>query len=571
MYKLFLTLRYLTRKKIVIFPILVVWLCLMMMIIVTSIMGGFVDRVRQANRDLLGDITISSRNPAGWSGYDELAKRLAEQFPDIKASTPVVHAYGLAYLLAPYNQTMPIQLIGIRPDERSKVSRFRETLFRQYIAPHEAADALAPVLPADRAKLIAFAEENKQKLSDRSNILHEQLRKLYHEQVDIFLQRGEVPRKSRQFELAEDRWSTANQALAAAIRARDFARTLPDKQYKTQADLLDVLLPPKPSFEISPSVIRDQPASAGDTGCIVGVQIGLVGRDKRGNIERPESFSNQRMKITVFPVKESGDINLKSTSTATLHFTMVDDSYTGVYDVDTTYIYAPFETVQDMTLMRPDPEGLKDGSVEYFPPRCHELLIKLNDSVTNNSAATRFVRQMIQTALEDTHPMLTVQTWDERQAKYLGAVENEKRMQIFILGLMSLVVLVVIFLIFYMIVRDKIRDIGIIKAVGGSELGVLTIFLNYGLFIGIVGGGLGVICSVAFVTHTNEIHEWIYQTTGTLIWDRSIYLFDRIPDKVSYSVLFWYYLVAILAGLIGAFIPAWFAARQDPVKAVRYE
>ena len=50
MYQIFLTLRYLTRKKIVIFPILVVWLCLMMMIIVTSIMGGFVDRVRQANR-----------------------------------------------------------------------------------------------------------------------------------------------------------------------------------------------------------------------------------------------------------------------------------------------------------------------------------------------------------------------------------------------------------------------------------------------------------------------------------------------------------------------------------------
>jgi len=54
MYKLFLTFRYLTRKKIVIFPILVVWLCVMMLIIVTSIMQGFVDRVRDANRDLFG-------------------------------------------------------------------------------------------------------------------------------------------------------------------------------------------------------------------------------------------------------------------------------------------------------------------------------------------------------------------------------------------------------------------------------------------------------------------------------------------------------------------------------------
>ena len=49
MYKLFLTFRYLTRKKIVIFPILVVWLCVMMLIIVTSIMAGFVDRVKDAD------------------------------------------------------------------------------------------------------------------------------------------------------------------------------------------------------------------------------------------------------------------------------------------------------------------------------------------------------------------------------------------------------------------------------------------------------------------------------------------------------------------------------------------
>ena len=76
-------------------------------------------------------------------------------------------------------------------------------------------------------------------------------------------------------------------------------------------------------------------------------------------------------------------------------------------------------------------------------------------------------------------------------------------MRTFILNLMSLVVPVVVFLIFYMIVRDKTRDIGIIKAVGGSELGVAGIFLTYGLFIGIVGGILGVISGIEFVTHTN--------------------------------------------------------------------
>ena len=147
---------------------------------------------------------------------------------------------------------------------------------------------------------------------------------------------------------------------------------------------------------------------------------------------------------------------------------------------------------------------------------------------------------------------LVVQTWDEKQAKYLGAVQNEKVMVIFILGLMSLVVVVVIFLIFYMIVRDKTRDIGIIKAVGGSEEGVAGIFLTFGLFIGVVGGGLGVLGGWLFVTHTNEIHEWIFRTTGIVIWDRSVYLFDRIPDVVRASDVIVYFIVAVLAGVLGA-------------------
>ena len=138
------------------------------------------------------------------------------------------------------------------------------------------------------------------------------------------------------------------------------------------------------------------------------------------------------------------------------------------------------------------------------------------------------------------------------------------------MGLMSLVV-VVIFLIFYMIVRDKTRDIGIIKAVGGSELGVLAIFLMYGLFIGVVGGALGLVSGIEFVTHTNEIHEWIYHVSGVIIWDRSVYLFDRIPDVVNYREVAVYYLLAMIAGVLGAAIPAIFAGLEDPVKAVRYE
>src|SRR4051812_12629932 len=97
MYKLFLTFRYLTRKKIVIFPILVVWLCVMMLIIVTSIMQGFVDNVRKSNHELYGDIIISApRSPQGFAKYDDMARELKSKFGEqIHATTPVITGYSL--------------------------------------------------------------------------------------------------------------------------------------------------------------------------------------------------------------------------------------------------------------------------------------------------------------------------------------------------------------------------------------------------------------------------------------------------------------------------------------------
>src|SRR5678810_572462 len=116
MYILFLTFRYLTRKKIVLFPILVVWLCVMMLIIVTSIMGGFVDRVRDANRDLFGDIIVSGVSSSqGFSKYDELSAELKNNFPEIHAITPVAEAYALLYVPVA-QRSVPALVVGVRPE-----------------------------------------------------------------------------------------------------------------------------------------------------------------------------------------------------------------------------------------------------------------------------------------------------------------------------------------------------------------------------------------------------------------------------------------------------------------------
>lgn len=620
MYKLFLTFRYLTRKKIVIFPILVVWLCVMMLIIVTSIMQGFVDRVRDANRDLYGDIIVSAPSSSqGFEGYDDLAKAIKAQFPEVQATTPVVETYALLYVPS-VQRSVPALLVGVKPDERSQVSQFRQSLYQQYQAPSQALDTLAAHLPTSGQELVKFAQSHRDDALNADDNAQKAMAALitagrppgpaYYRLTlyvpivavitsFLFVRAARVRTGGayvaaavttlagigivillvlwpvifpHSYELAEDRLHQTRMNLNQAERTVDIAARLPaDHTFKTRDELAQIILPPAASFDLPPSAtaapgMPPLPAN----GCIVGAQIGFYRRDSRGNFVHNYPDVYPKVSITVFPPSKNGNINVQATNAVTQDFTIVDDSHSGVYDVDSLDVYADFATVQLMAGMRPDPRLVAVDKTADFPARAHQLLIRLTpQGETHMKELRKDINDFVQAR------MLTqdveVQTWDEKQARYLGAVQNESTMLTFILLLMSVVVLVVIFLIFYQIVRDKTRDIGIIKAVGGSEIGVAGIFLSFGLMIGIVGGGLGALTGAVFVTHTNEIHEWIFQSTGLIIWDRSVYLFDRIPDVVHTSDVVLYFAIALAAGILGALIPATLAALEDPVQAVRYE
>lgn len=564
MYIFFLTFRYLTRKAIVIFPILVVTLCVAMMIIVTSIMGGFVERVRQANRELSGDIIISSRDRAGWPYYEKVIDAVTK-LPEVTAATPVIYAYGLLNVGGGYHGNTGVQVVGIDPAGRAAVSAFRQTLFYQYRAPEEAAEDLAPYLPATGDELQKKAEDLQTDAGAQNVAAHRVLLKL----------EGDPKATDRQKDRAYDQTKKTELTLERSERTWEYAQHLASgKKYATLQDLRDALIPAAPSFEppaeAQPKPTASAPMPRKRQGIIIGADVGLLGkRDRQGNWHRNDLSRNVPARITVVPVTTRGGFQTPRAD----DFIIIDDSYTRVYDVDATYVYAPFATVQKMAEMN---QMAVDEKTDR-PARTNEVLIKIkNGDDPKTLAATRDkIQQAVDQVLNGIEDYnlrtVNVQTWEEKQAQYIRAVENEKRMLTFILGLMSMVVLVVIFLIFYMIVRDKTKDIGILKALGASEEGVAGIFVMYGLFVGAVGGLAGMTLGVTFMHHTNEIHEWIYQTTGMIIWDRSIYLFDRIPDTVNPWEVGVYVVSALIAGWLGAMIPAIVAGAQDPIKAVRYE
>ena len=125
--------------------------------------------------------------------------------------------------------------------------------------------------------------------------------------------------------------------------------------------------------------------------------------------------------------------------------------------------------------------------------------------------------------------------------------------------------------IFYMIVVEKTRDIGILKALGASRQGIMSIFLGYGLALGIVGSGVGVLLGLTFVYYINQIESGITWLLGRKVFDETSYYFPEIPTAVNQLTVAWVALGAVGIAVMASILPARRAAKLHPVQALRYE
>jgi lipoprotein-releasing system permease protein len=125
--------------------------------------------------------------------------------------------------------------------------------------------------------------------------------------------------------------------------------------------------------------------------------------------------------------------------------------------------------------------------------------------------------------------------------------------------------------IFSMIVVEKTRDIGILKALGASNGGVMKIFLGYGLLLGLVGAALGTALGVAFTMNINAIEQKLTDWTGQQIFDRSVYYFKDIPTDIQPLSVALIVLGSVAIAVVFSILPALRAAWLHPVRALRYE
>lgn len=232
----------------------------------------------------------------------------------------------------------------------------------------------------------------------------------------------------------------------------------------------------------------------------------------------------------------------------TSRFTVCDYFRSEMSEYDSNFIFVPLDYLQKLRAM----EG-----------RVTSIQIRLKDESRKKEVVERLKKLFGDNVL--------VQTWEDKQGAILAAISVEKGILNVLLFLIIAVAGFGILAIFSMIVVEKTRDIGILKALGASHLGVMQIFLAYGLLLGLVGAILGTSLGMFITYYINEIEALLSASFGMEVFPRSVYYFDKIPTHITSGQILFINVCSILIAVVFSILPAMRAAFLHPVRALRFE
>jgi len=215
-----------------------------------------------------------------------------------------------------------------------------------------------------------------------------------------------------------------------------------------------------------------------------------------------------------------------------------------------------------------------DSNVIFIPLFLGQELFSLGDGIHGISVKTsepyqaEAVKIAINRKLGD---KAFGSTWIDRNKDLFDAIRLERNVMFFLLLFIVIVAAFGIMNTLITVTVQKTREIGIMKAIGATTSQIVWVFLAQGMVVGFFGNLTGIALGMALVAWRNEFKDWLARVLGIQIFPADVYQFSAIPAEVVPRDVAIICISAFLICSIAALIPAWFAARLDPVKALRYE
>lgn len=164
-----------------------------------------------------------------------------------------------------------------------------------------------------------------------------------------------------------------------------------------------------------------------------------------------------------------------------------------------------------------------------------------------------------------------VTDWRDRNHSFFNALQVEHNVMGLILGLLVLIASLNIISGLVMLVKNKGRDIAILRTMGAGQGSVLRIFFMCGAMIGVAGTALGLAVGTLFCIFIDPIQSVVEKVTGVSVFNADTYFLSRLPASVQWSEVLGVVIVSLIMSFAATLPPAWRASRIDPVEALRYE
>jgi lipoprotein-releasing system permease protein len=574
-----LCLRYLRSRYIALASIISVTLGVATMIVVNSVMSGFQSEMYKRLHGILSDVVVEAQSMEGIQDPQILEREIRDVLgDDLEGMTSTVHIPAmLSFQYRGEWVTRQINLIGIDQETYAKVSDFSKYLLHPENRARIGFD-LRESGYDERMQEAGWTWRRLRAAQDRF-YREQQQRLAMHEARVREAQRAEAAESSQQAPdagvpvadaavadaagEANERQSPATE-VAQETPATEVAQETPATEVAQETPATEVTLGETPG----PGALEDDPfaqlaneepqgaefdpATQQHVGIVLGIATcSIRHRTQDGRV------------MDVFLCKPGDDVKVTFPTAGTPpqlmsgHFTVVDAYESKMSEYDSSFAFIPIERLQYLRGMVNPATGMASVS---------SVQIKLRPGADLNAACqklrVRFPAELFPYRIE---------TWKDLQGPLLAAVQMETTILNILLFLIIAVAGFGILATFFMIVVEKTRDIGVLKSLGATRQGVMSIFLGYGLSLGIVGSGVGMVLGLLFVTNINQIADQLERLTGREVFDPTVYYFQEIPTIISPPTIAWISAGAMMIAILASVLPALRAARMHPVEALRYE